>query len=304
MERMTTRLRRLIERPGPIVAPACFDPLTARIAAGLGFECIALGGYAYGSASAVSEPRLTMTEMVDAARRITSVIDVPLIVDAATGFGDPLHVMRAVREFDRAGVAAIHIEDQVFPKRAHYHRDYREHTVSAEEMIDKVRFACQARTDPDFVIVARTDTMRTEGYDEGIRRARLYAEAGADMVMLFPNTADEAARAPGDCPVPLIYVNSSGNRVGRPVYSTHELERLGYKMVYDAISTTIASFQATSALLRRLKETGLTGLDPAEAIAARKGIEDTIGLEEHYAVEEQTVEREPAERQPVERKDP
>ena len=120
----------------------------------------------------------------------------PLIVDAATGFGDPLHVMRTVREFERAGVAAIHIEDQVFPKRAHYHRDYLEHTVSAEEMVDKVRFACQARQDPDFVIIARTDTMRTEGYEEGIRRARLYAEAGADMVMLFPNTAEEAARAP------------------------------------------------------------------------------------------------------------
>jgi methylisocitrate lyase len=280
-----------VARPGLIVAPACFDPLTARIAAGLGFECIALGGYALGSASAISEPLMTMTEVVDTARRIASAIDVPLIVDAATGFGDPLHVMRTVREFERAGVSAVHIEDQVFPKRAHYHRDYREHTVSAEEMVDKVRFACQVRQDPDFAIIARTDTMRTEGYEEGIRRARLYAEAGADLVMLFPNTADEAARAPGECPVPLVYVNSSGNRVGRPVYPVQELERLGYKINYDAISVTIASFQATSALLRRLKETGLTGLDPAEAIAARKGIEDVIGLEAHYAVEEQTVER-------------
>ncbi len=291
MESMTTRLRRLVSQPGLIVAPACFDPLTARIAASVGFECIALGGYAYGAASAISEPLLTMAEVVEAARRITSVVDVPLIVDAATGFGEPLHVTRTVREFERAGVAAIHIEDQIFPKRAHYHRDYREHTVSAEEMVDKVRFACDARRDPDFVIIARTDTMRTDGYDEGIRRARLYAEAGADLVMLFPNTAEEAARAPSDCPVPLVYVNSSGNRVGRPVYATSELERLGYKVAYDAISTTIASFQATSALLRRLRETGLTGLDPAEAIAARKGIEDTIGLAEHYAVEERTVER-------------
>ena len=147
----------------------------------MGFECIALGGYALGAASAISEPLMTMTEVVDAARRITWCVDVPLIVDAATGFGEPLHVMRAVREFERAGVAAIHIEDQIFPKRAHYHRDYREHTVSAEEMIDKVRFACQAREDPDFAIIARTDTMRTEGYEEGIRRARLYAEAGADL---------------------------------------------------------------------------------------------------------------------------
>lgn len=291
MESMTSRLRQLVAQPGLIVAPACFDPLTARIVASVGFECLALGGYAYGAASAISEPLLSMAEMVEAARRITSVVDVPLIVDAATGFGEPLHVMRTVREFERAGVAAIHIEDQIFPKRAHYHRDYREHTVSAEEMVDKIRFACDARRDPDFVIIARTDTMRTEGYEEGIRRSRLYAEAGADMVMLFPNTADEAARAPGECPVPLVYVNSSGNRVGRPVYPTAELERLGYKIAYDAISVTIATFQATSALLRRLKETGETGLDPAEAIAGRKGIEDTIGLEEHYAVEERTVER-------------
>jgi 2-methylisocitrate lyase-like PEP mutase family enzyme len=291
MERMTTRFRALVARPGLIVAPACFDPLTARIAAGLGFECIALGGYAVGAASAISEPLMTMTEVVAVARRITACIDVPLIVDAATGFGEPLHVMRTVREFERAGVAAIHVEDQIFPKRAHYHRDYREHTVSAEEMIDKIRFACQARQDPDFAIIARTDTMRTEGYDEGIRRARLYAEAGADLVMLFPNTAEEAASAPRECPVPLVYVNSSGNRVGRPVYPSQELEQFGYKINYDAISVTIASFQATSALLRHLKETGLTGLNLAEAIAARKGIEDTIGLEEHYAVEEQTVER-------------
>jgi len=290
MERMTTRFRQMVARPGMIVAPACFDPLTARIAAATGFECIALGGYALGAASAISEPLMTMTDVVDAARRITSCVDVPLIVDAATGFGEPLHVMRAVRELERAGVAAIHIEDQIFPKRAHYHRDYREHTVSAEEMIDKVRFACQARQDPDFAIIARTDTMRTEGYEEGIRRARLYAEAGADLVMLFPNTAEEAARAPKECPVPLVYVNSSGNRVGRPVYPVQELERLGYKINYDAISVTIASFQATSALLRTLKQTGATGFDPIEAIAARKAIEDTIGLEEHYAVEEQTVE--------------
>src|SRR6266542_2827176 len=193
MESMATRFRTLVARPGLIVAPACFDPLTARIAAGVGFECIALGGYALGAASAISEPLLTMTEVVDAARRITSVVEVPLIVDAATGFGDPLHVMRTVRELEHAGVAAIHIEDQVFPKRAHYHRDYREHTISAEEMADKVRFACQARQDPDFVIIARTDSMRTDGYDEGVRRARLYAEAGADLVMLFPNAAEEAA---------------------------------------------------------------------------------------------------------------
>jgi 2-methylisocitrate lyase-like PEP mutase family enzyme len=292
MERPTTRLRKLIERPGLIVAPVCYDPLTARIATELGFECLGLGGYALGSHLAASEPLLTMTEVVEAARRITGATDVPLMVDAGAGYGDPLHCMRTVREFERAGVAAIHIEDQVFPKRAHYHRDYREHTVSAEEMVTKVRFAAQARQDADFVLIARTDTMRTEGYEEGVRRANLYAEAGADMVMLFPNNEDEARRAPRDCKVPLIYVNSSGNRVGRPVFHTRELDEMGYKMDADAISTIIASYRAVRSVLEQLRETGRTGLEQQEAIATRKAIEDTIGLEEHYQVEEQTVERE------------
>ena len=213
------------------------------------------------------------------------------MVDAGAGYGDPLHCMRTVREFERAGAAAIHIEDQVYPKRAHYHRDYREHTIPAEDMVQKVRFACQARRDPDFVLMARTDTMRTHGYEEGVRRANLYAEAGADMVMLFPNNAEEARRAPRDCNAPLIYVNSSGNRVGRPVFHTRELEEMGYKIDADAISTIIASYRAVRSVLESLKRSGLTGLEQAEAIATRKAIEDSIGLEAQYRVEEQTVER-------------
>ena len=156
----------------------------------------------------------------------------------------------------------------------------------------KVRYACAARRDSDFVIIARTDAMRTEGYEEGIRRANLYAEAGADMVMLFPNTAEEAKRAPGECRAPLVYVNSSGNRVGRPVFATQDLEAMGYKMAYDAIALAIASYRATRDALERLRATGRTGLDQELAIATRKAIEDTIGLEDHYKIEEQTVERE------------
>ena len=291
MERMTTRFRRRLGEPGLIVAPICFDPLTARIAAQLGFECVALGGYALGSHLAASEPLLTMTEVVETARRIAASVDVPLKVDAGTGYGDPLHVTRTVREFERAGVAAIHIEDQVFPKRAHYHRDYIEHTIPAEEMAEKIRYACAARRDPDFVIIARTDSMRTHGYEEGVRRANLYAEAGADAVMLFPNTAEEARRAPRDCKAPLNYVISWGNRVGRPVFTTQELEEMGYKIASDAISVIIATYRAVHEALRNLKETGSTALGTEEAIWARKAIEDTIGLEEHYRIEEETVER-------------
>jgi len=293
MDTTRTQLRRLIARPGLIVAPVCFDPLTARLVEETGFECAALGGYALGAHLAASEPLLTMTEVVDASRRIAASIRIPLIVDAGTGYGDPLHIMRTMRELERAGVAAVHIEDQVFPKRAHYHRDYREHTVAADEMVTRIRYACQARQDADLVIIARTDTMRTIGYAEGVRRARMYADAGADMVMLFPNTADEAARAPYDCGTPLVYVNSAGNRVGRPVFSTTELESMGYKLVADAISLVIAAYASAREALDCLRTTGHTGIDAQHAIATRQAIERTIRLEDYYRVEEETVEHEP-----------
>ena len=291
MERITTRLRRRMAEPGLIVVPYCFDPLTARIAARLGFECVGVGGYVLGAALATSEPLMTMTELVEHSARIARSVDVPLKVDAGAGYGDPLHVMRTVRELEAAGVAAVHIEDQVFPKRALYHRDYQEHTIPAEEMATKIRYACQARRDKDFVIIARTDAMQTHGYAEGVRRANLYAEAGADAVMLFPNNADEARRAPKDCHVPLNYVISWGNRVGRPVYTTAELEDMGYKLATDAVSTVLASYRAVHDALTSLKQTGSTNLGAEQAVAARKAIEDTIGLEEYYRVEEETVER-------------
>src|SRR5947209_18131376 len=117
MERMTTRMRRLIERPGLIVVPVCFDPLTARIAAQAGCECVGLAGYALGSHLAVSEPLMTMTEVVEASRRITGSIDVPLKVDVGAGYGDPLHVTRTVRGLEHPGGAALHIEDQLVTKR-------------------------------------------------------------------------------------------------------------------------------------------------------------------------------------------
>jgi 2-methylisocitrate lyase-like PEP mutase family enzyme len=132
--------------------------------------------------------------------------------------------------------------------------------------------------------------MRTHDYAEGIRRARLYVQAGADMVMVFPNTAEEALQAPRDVPAPLIYVNSEGNRLNRPVFPIDDLETAGYKMVNDAISSISVAYQSIYELFSRLKTTGRTGMDQAVAIKTRKDIEDTIGLDEYYRIEEETVE--------------
>ncbi|MBI3967834.1 MAG: isocitrate lyase/PEP mutase family protein, partial [Chloroflexi bacterium] len=180
---MTAReaLRRAIQGDEIVVAPVCINAITARIIQKLGFSACYLGGYAFGAASCLTEPLTTMMEIVEAAQHIARRIDLPLIVDADAGFGEPLHTMRTMQEFEWAGVAGVHIEDQIFPKRAHYHKDYQEHVIPIEEMQMKIRLAVQARQDPNFVIIGRTDSMRTDGYDEGVKRARAYLEAGADM---------------------------------------------------------------------------------------------------------------------------
>lgn len=283
------RLRELVARPGIVHAPTCYDPLTARIAEEVGFECLSLGGYAMGAHLATSEPLLGLGEVARIVRDIARASRLPIIVDADAGWGDPLHVIRTVRDLEAAGAAALHLEDQVFPKRAHYHKGI-EHIISVDTMAAKLRAAVAARRDPDFVIIARTDAMCTDGYDEGVRRAHAYAGAGADLVMLFPNTLEEARRAPVDVRAPLVYVNSEGNRLGRPILGVQEAQDLGYKVLYDAITVTLVKYQAVREILTRLKATGRTGLDQADMIPLRKAIEDTLGLEEYYRIERDTVE--------------
>lgn len=290
MKRMTTVFREMLRGPDIIHAPIAYDPLTARIAEQVGFRCLDLGGYALGASSCVPEPLLSLEEVLAATRRITAAVSIPLMVDGGAGYGEPVHVIRTIQEFERSGAAAVHIEDQVYPKRAHYHKGV-EHLIPAEEMCQKIRCAIRARRDPDFVIAARTDAMRTDGFEEGVRRANLYVDAGADMVMLFPNTAEEARKAPAAVSAPLIFVNSEGNRLGRPIFPIGDLQSMGFKMVNDAISAITVVYKNVRELFERLKNTGRTGMDQDIFMRIREELEDTIGLEEYYRIEEQTVEK-------------
>jgi 2-methylisocitrate lyase-like PEP mutase family enzyme len=289
MKRMTTVFREMLRAPGIIHAPIAYDPMTAKIAEQVGFRCLDLGGYALGASSCIPEPLLSLEEVCIATRRITAAVNIPLMVDGGAGYGEATNVIRTIHEFERAGAASVHIEDQVYPKRIHYHKGI-EHVIPAEGMCEKVRYAVAARRDPDFVIVARTDAMRTDGFAEGVRRANLYAEAGADMVMIFPNTDEEARQAPKEIRAPLIYVNSEGNRLGRPLLPINQLEDYGYKMVNDAISAITVMYKNVKELFTRLKQTGSTGMDQEVFRNIRKEIEDTMGLDEYYRIEEETVE--------------
>lgn len=292
MERASTRLRGLFRDRPFLYMPAVYHALGGLMAQQAGCDVAYVGGYVTGSSQAVSEPLLTLTEQVNIAEAVARAISLPVICDAGAGFGEPLHVTRTVREFIDAGIAGVHIEDQLYPKRAHYHK-YVAHAIPAEEYRQKIRWACRARDDrdPDFVIIARTDTCRFEGLDESLRRIDIAAQEGADYGLLFPTDDSTAQEATRRSPLRLIYVQSRGNRDGRPVYSLSDLAEMGYVGCIDAQIFLLASFKAAMAALQEMRQTGVyTGLSQAEAVDIRQQIEDLIGLEDYYAIEEETVE--------------
>jgi methylisocitrate lyase len=290
-ESASARLRELIAGPDFIPALGIWDPYTARVAEALGISCVHIGGYQLGAHYVISEPLVSLTELATSTRYIASAVKIPVIVDAGAGYGEPLHVMRTVREIERAGAAGLHIEDQIYPKRVHYHKGI-EHVIPREEMVAKIKAAVAARSDPDFLIMARTDAMHTEGYEEGVARANLYFEAGADMVMVFPDTMDEALKAPKEITGgPLAYTNSEGNILRRPLFSTKEFAEVGYKLSTYPTALLCPVTQTIKRVVTSLLDTGVSGNDPEEMIAWRKEVEDLIGLEEMYKVESDTVER-------------
>lgn len=295
MERHSARLRALLRDKVFLHMPSVYDALGGRLVQSLGYEAAYVGGYVTGGSSAVTEPLLTMTEQVELAGQVAGNIEIPVIADAGAGFGEPLHTMRTVREFIRAGIAGIHIEDQLYPKRAHYHK-YVVHGIPVEEFAEKIAFACRQRdqVDPDFVIIARTDTCRALGLEEASGRINRAADVGADLGLLFPRNSAEAERAPKACRLPLVYVQSRGNRDGRPIFTRQELQQMGYVGCIEAQVVLCTAFHFLKQALAELRATGAyTGMTDAEYIAARQAVENLIGLDEHYAVEAQTVEARP-----------
>src|SRR6266481_6230396 len=257
MTSKTHQLRTLLQSGEFLYMPSATTPIEGRLAEAIGTPLVYTGGYATGASCAITEPLLTMDEQVRVAGEVARAVAVPLVADAGAGFGEPLHTMRTVREFAAAGVAGIHIEDQLFPKRAHYHA-YQVHAIPLAEFVDKIRYACRQRdeTDPDFVIIARSDTCRELGLDEAIGRINAAAEVGADLGLVFPRSREEAEAAPRMARVPLIWVQSRGNRDGRPILPLGDLEAMGYRGCIDAQILLGAALHAMKRALAELIETG------------------------------------------------
>lgn len=279
------RLRALLESGQTIVAPGAFDPLSARLVEEAGFPAVYMTGFGT-SAALLGRPDvglLTMSEMAGNAGRIADCVDVPVIADADTGYGNPLNVIRTVGAYEAAGVAGIHIEDQVAPKKCG-HMDGKQ-VIPAQEMAAKVRAAVEARVQPEFVIIARTDARAVEGFERSLERARAYLEAGADALFIEALTSEaeieEAARAfPG---VPLLFNWAQGGKT--PPVSLERLRELRYQIVIFPISTLLA---ATGAMLAMLAEIARTGTPPATAddVPSFADFLGFIGLPEVRAAEQ------------------
>jgi carboxyvinyl-carboxyphosphonate phosphorylmutase len=255
MDKRTTLLRRLLEEPEVIVAPGAADPMTARLVEQAGFPAV----YMTGSGTSLARygfpdvGLVTLTEMVENARTIARAVRIPVIADADTGYGNVLNVRRTVREYEAAGVAAIHLEDQVFPKKCGHLAGKR--VIPQAEMVQKVRAACEARTDPDFVIIARCDALAAAGLAEALDRGHAYAAAGADVVFIeSPRTMAEIEAIGRGFTVPLLYNMSTSGK--SPALSAEELRRLGYRLMILPNFTTMAAIKAIREVLAEIKRTG------------------------------------------------
>jgi 2-methylisocitrate lyase-like PEP mutase family enzyme len=284
------RLRALLDSGQTIVAPGAFDPLAARLVEEAGFPAVYMTGFGT-SAALIGRPDvglLTMTEMADSAGRIAACVDIPVIADADTGYGNPLNVIRTVGAYEAAGVAGIHIEDQVAPKKCG-HMDGKL-VIPAEEMVAKVRAAVEARTQPEFVIIARTDARAVEGLERALERGRMYREAGADVLFIeavvTEAEAEEAARAfPG---VPLLFNWAEGGKT--PPISLERLKEMGYRIVIFPISTLLAATAAMRWILQEIAEAG-TPAAAMNTLPTFGEFTDFIGLPQVREIEQRYAAR-------------
>jgi 2-methylisocitrate lyase-like PEP mutase family enzyme len=286
----TQRLRELLARPGAIMAPGVADALNARLVRRHGFEAVYMTG-AGTTAVRLGMPDvglLTMTEMIDNAGRIAEASGLPLIADADNGYGGVLNVRRTIQGYERAGVAGVHLEDQVIPKRCGHLAG--KQVVPVAEALAKIRAAADARTDADFVIIARTDAIAVEGFDAALERAAKYREAGADVLFIEAPNAEQLPKiAPRFKGVPLLYNMATSGKT--PFLSKAEVERLGFKLIIYPNWLMLAAIKAASQVLETLKREGtIAGLAPQ--LPSFKEFFDLVGMDEvqemeaRYGVEE------------------
>lgn len=269
----------------PLVAPGCYDALGARLIEQAEFDAVYMTGFGT-TASLLGRPDvglLGMSEMVDNARRIVRAVDVPLIADADTGYGNQINVIRTVQEYEQAGVAGLHIEDQILPKKCGHMEN--KQVVDADVMVGKIAAANAARDNDDLVIIARTDARAPLGMNEALRRATRCADAGADVLFIealldVEEIEQVASEFEG---IPLLFNWVEGGKTPPLTYS--EIAELGFAMIIMPIGTLLAATLAMQEFLAKLKVTG-TPAPFADELMSFDGFTDLIGLPEITDLEE------------------
>ena len=283
MNPAASRLRALLARERCTLVPGAYNGLVALILERAGFDAIYAGGYA-AAAAGYALPDLGLvsgSEMAAHVARMASAVTVPVIADADTGYGNALNATHTVRAFERAGAAAVQIEDQVFPKRCG-HMEGKE-VIPMEEMVRKVRTAVAARTDPDTVIIARSDAIAVTGIDDAIRRLGAYAEAGADLVFPdAPRSLEELSRIAAEVNAPLVANMSEYGKT--PLTPFETLAELGYSLVLYPTATLFAAAKSAFDVASLLKRDGTTAND-LERFLPFGDLNELVGVDSWLALE-------------------
>lgn len=283
-------LRKLLEEKSILIAPGAYDALSAKMIEALGFKTVYMTGYG-ASASIIGQPDvglLTMTEMVNRAGDIARAVEIPVIADADTGYGNPLNVRRTVMEYEKAGVAGIQLEDQVFPKRCGHMLGRK--IIPKEEMIQKIKAACDARQDNNLVIIARTDARTSFGLEEAISRGKAYREAGADLIFIeSPENIEEMRKITESFPgTPTLANMIEGGRT--PLLSAKELEEIGFSIAIFPVGPLFAASRGIKDYLIELRERGATQSTIDNIISFAEfnkfiGLLDYLELEKKYTAD-------------------
>ena len=286
----TQRFRKLVARDEILPAMGGYDALSASLIEQAGGEVVYMSGSSV-SMSVYGYPDVgltTMTEMTERARQMVNAVDLPVICDADTGYGNPINVMRTVEEFESAGVAGIHIEDQEFPKKCGHFND--KSVIPTEEMVQKLRAATDARDDDDFAIIARTDARSVHGFEEAIERSYAYVDAGADIIFFEAPTTETELRRVGDTfdDVPLLANMTEGGKT--PQFSAAEFDEFGFDIVLFPATGFKAAAKALQTVYEEIAENGTQEgvMDQLVSWQGRNritGLNQILRLEEKYATD-------------------
>ncbi len=287
---VTSEFKKMVMAEDILVAPGAYDAVSAKLIEQAGGDVVYMSGSSV-STTTHGYPDVgvtTLTEMTTRARQMATAVDIPVFCDADTGYGNPINVRRTVEEYEVAGAAGIHLEDQVFPKRCGHFEG--KDVIPSSEMEQKLRAAVDARTDEDFVIIARTDARTVEGFDAAVERSNAYIEAGADVIFFeAPESRDEVAAAAEQIDAPMLANMTEGGKT--PMIGADELEALGFDIVIFPATGFKAMVKTLQDVFSKIVETG-TQVEIMDELVTWEGRNEVTGLDEIMALEERYAEEE------------